>query len=135
MIGADIQRKLDALPEAMRVAERFFEGREENPKVRYAIELALEELFTNMVKYNGSGEGPIRIELDQHDAEIALRMSDPDGPRFDPFSDAPPFDATQKLQDRTPGGLGLHLVKKMMDRIEYSHDDRTSTITVYKRVD
>ena len=34
-----------------------------------------------------------------------------------------------------PGGLGLHLVKKMMDRVEYIHENRTGTINLYKRLE
>jgi anti-sigma regulatory factor (Ser/Thr protein kinase) len=134
MTSADIARDMDALPQAMGVAEQFFAGGVEDPKVRYAVELAIEEIFTNMVKYNSGGRGPIRIEIDQQDAVITLRFEDPDGPPFDPLRDAPPFNPAQALEGREPGGLGLHLVKQMMDRIEYSHHDRTSTITLYKRV-
>lgn len=135
MISADVARRIQALPEALELAQLFFKRFDGAGKARYAIELALEELFTNIVKYNREGAGPVRIEIDLQDGEVMLRLSDHDAPRFDPFNDAPDFDPDRPLEERTPGGVGLHLVKKMMDRIEYSHQNRTSTITVFKRVD
>lgn len=135
MIATDLDRDLEALPQVMQLAESFFSPLPGSGKVRYAVELALEELFTNMVKYNGEGAGPIRIEIELKNGEVVVRLQDFDAPRFDPFRDAPPFRPDQSLEERKPGGLGLHLVREMMDRIEYSHHNRTSTITLAKRVD
>lgn len=134
MIGADLARELEALPQVMQLADSFFSTGAGDGKVRYAVELALEELFTNMIKYNAEGGGSIRIELELVNGEVVIRLSDFDSPHFDPFRDAPPFRPGQSLEDRRPGGLGLHLVREMMDRIEYSHHNRTSTITLAKRV-
>ncbi len=133
MIAADIDRDIAALPEIMRLADAFFRSAEA-PAARYAVELALEEIFTNMVKYNESGRGAIRVGIDRRENEIVVTLVDSDAPRFDPFTEAPETDVSASLAERTPGGLGIHLVRKMMDRIEYSHTNRTATVTLYKRV-
>jgi anti-sigma regulatory factor (Ser/Thr protein kinase) len=134
MIAANVTRQMHALPDVMRLSEVFFAKSEGDPKIRFAVELALEEMFTNMVKYNGEGEGDIRVELDRTSSEIVVRLTDFDAPRFDPFTEAREVDIDRSLEDRSEGGLGIHLVKKMMDRFEYSHHDRTAMVTLYKRV-
>ena len=118
----------------MRLVDTFFAATATDPKVRYPVELALEEIFTNVVKYNSAGKGDIRVDLGIRDHELVITVTDFDAPRFDLTSDAPPVDVDSPLAERTSGGLGIHLVKQMMDRIEYSHADRTGTITLHKRL-
>lgn len=124
----NVERDLNRLPEVMSLAEGL------DPSVRFPVELALEEIFTNVVKHNRDGKGEIRIELAIVDDDVVVTITDFDAPRFDPVADAPEVDIHQPLEMRKEGGLGVHLVKKMMDRIEYSHHNRTSTITLHKRM-
>lgn len=133
MIAADIDRDIAALPALVKLAARFFHSHHDVGHARYAVELALEEVFTNMVKYN-AGAGPIRVTIDRRRGEIVLTLTDSDAPPFDPFTEVPETVVTGSLAERAPGGLGIHLVRKMMDRIEYSHRDRTATVTLHKRI-
>jgi anti-sigma regulatory factor (Ser/Thr protein kinase) len=134
-VTGHIDRDVAALPDVMRLVDSFFASSAGNPQARFAVELALEEIFTNMVKYNAAGAGRINIELASRDGSVVVTVTDPDAHRFDPFTEAAQVDVDQPLDQRTPGGLGIHLVKKMMDRIEYSHAGRTATITLHKRMD
>ena len=134
MIAGEIDRRVDALPEVMRLVDSFFTSGGGDEEARFAVELALEEIFTNMVKYNSDGSGRIHIELSSRDGSLVVTLIDPDAPRFDPFTEAADADVDAPLDQRSPGGLGIHLVKKMMDRIEYSHAGRTATITLHKRI-
>ncbi|HEY3055887.1 MAG TPA: SpoIIE family protein phosphatase [Thermoanaerobaculia bacterium] len=126
--AAAFDRNLEELPRVMRLAERLDQA------VRFPVELALEEIFTNIVKHNPAGKSNIGIDLDIIENEVVITITDFDTPRFDPIADAPEVDIGQTLENRTAGGLGIHLVKKMMDRIEYSHQNRTGTITLRKRM-
>ena len=134
MVSGSITRDVASLPRVMQLVDDFFSTHDGAEKARYAVELALEEIFTNIVKYNASGAGEITIQLDSRDPDIVITVTDPDAPRFDPFTEAPRVDAGQPLGERVPGGLGIHLVRKMMDGIEYSHANRTATITLRKRM-
>ncbi len=125
-------RRIDALPDIMKLVDEFFATG--GQKTRYAVELALEEIFTNMVKYNATGKGDIRVDLAIRDQDVVVTITDFDTPRFDPVSEAPAVDVNRPLGERREGGLGIHLVKQMMDRIEYSHQNRTGTITLRKRL-
>jgi serine/threonine-protein kinase RsbW len=101
----------------------------------YDVDLILEELFTNMIKYaNGPGR-EIAIGIDWTSPVLTLRLRDFDVEPFD-ITLVPPADTNAPLAARRKGGLGLHLVRRMSDRLDYEYDDRTSTttITVTKRL-
>ena len=132
--SAEVARDLDALPEVMQLVDTFFATTAADPGVRFPVELALEEVFTNMVKYNAAGKGRIRIDLGIDDGELVITVTDSDAPFWDPVTDAPNVAVDEPLATRKAGGLGIYLVKKIMDRIEYSHQNRTSTITLHKRM-
>lgn len=133
-MSATVPRTLEALSDITLLVDRFYAATSADQKTRYSVELALEEIFTNMVRHNSAGRSDIRIELGIRNGEVVITVTDFDAPAFDPIGDAPYVDVNQPLEQRTAGGLGIHLVKKMMDRIEYSHHDRTATVTLHKRV-
>jgi hypothetical protein len=66
--------------------------------------------------------------------QLVVSVTEFDAERFD-IRDAPPPDLLQPLDERKPGGLGIHLIKKMVDRIDYDYRDRTSKTTMYKKLD
>jgi phosphoserine phosphatase len=133
---ARFARRLDALAglfaflgEAM-AAEGIDAAREDasGQPLRNVVEFVAEELFTNMVKYNAGGRGEITVELERRAGGIECRLVDPDSDRFDP-TQAPAPDIDAAAGDRRPGGLGLHLSRRLADAIEYDYRGRTSRIT------
>ncbi|HEU0277367.1 MAG TPA: ATP-binding protein [Rhodanobacteraceae bacterium] len=101
--------------------------------VGYAVFMAIEELFTNMVKYNPVGTGLIRIELALEGGMVACHVIDPDSERFDPTA-AAEVDIDRPVAERQPGGLGLQLVKRMVDSLSYDYTGRRSTISFVRRL-
>jgi len=99
---------------------------------RSTVDFVLEELFTNSVKYGGK-DGEIQVALECGRGEVRLTMTDFDTERFD-LREAPEVDVDRPIHDRTPGGLGIHLIRKIADRIEYDYRDRVGTTTVFKRL-
>ena len=86
------------------------------------------------MKYNPAGKGGIGVCLTLEDSELRMALTDSDSAPFDLNTEAPAVDLTEPLHQRARGKLGVHLVKTIMDRVEYAHHNRTSTITLYKRV-
>lgn len=127
-------RDLASLPGLFELVDGFVDQAGLGESLRFPLAFALEELFTNMVKYNPGGGGEIHLSLAIAGSEIVAVMVDPDAARFDITTDAPVVDVDLPLESRTPGGLGLHLVKRMMDRVEYDHMGRTGTIRLFKKV-
>jgi anti-sigma regulatory factor (Ser/Thr protein kinase) len=95
----------------------------------FEVDLVIEELFTNMVKYHPLGAPEIEIALTRAGPEVVVVLRDFDVDPFDPTV-APPVDVDRPLRDRPTGGLGLHLVRRIARDLRYDHRDRTSTITV-----
>ncbi len=126
-------RSIAALDEVFDFAEEFFVANGLDPATRYAIGMAIEEVFTNMVKYNPGGQGELAISLDRDENRAIIGLTDFDSDRFD-LTQAADVDVNAPLQERTPGGLGIHLVKKLMDGMDYAYRDRASTITLVKDI-
>lgn len=93
------------------------------PKAQNAIRLAAEELLINTISYgypdNQIG-GHIEIMFSRMDdsSSVKLTIKDDAAP-FDPNADAPAPDLDSTLDERTPGGLGIHMLKTMGMKIEY----------------
>jgi serine/threonine-protein kinase RsbW len=128
------RREVGCLDEIFDFISDFIEGHELESKVEFAVNFVVEELFTNMVKYNtGKGED-IDIRIDKQGSEIHLELVDHDVDPFDP-SQLPDVDTTKSADERVPGGLGIHLVKSIVDRITYSYDQRTMKVMVVKSLE
>ena len=84
------------------------------------FELALEEIFMNIVMHGSRPGIAPRVEVSLHrDAESVTMTVEDDGPEFDPLS-LPPPDVMASLADQRVGGLGVFLVRKMMDSVRYA---------------
>jgi len=121
-------RQLGELTNIVAFTDRFFAQENAAPSVRYIIDLCVEELFVNMVTYNTETTADILIEMDTNGQGVKVSLTDYDVERFDP-RDAGNVDIDAPLEQRTPGGLGLYLVLKMVDSIHYEYRDRVSRIT------
>ena len=98
----------------------------------YALRFSVEELFTNMVKYNPSGGGQIELSLECSPDALVGRLLDPDSDRFD-VTTAPDANVALPAEQRRPGGLGLHLIRRLVDTVEYDYSGRRSLITFSRR--
>lgn len=101
---------------------------------KYALRLAVEEVCTNLIDYGYRGRpaGPIEVIAHDERDRVTLEIRDR-APPFDPQS-APPPDLTSDVEHRKPGGLGWHLVKKVVDEIRYVPDTASGNVlTLVKR--
>ncbi|HKV66303.1 MAG TPA: ATP-binding protein [Rhodanobacteraceae bacterium] len=88
---------------------------------RFAVRLAVEESFTNIMQYGyGPGGGPVTIAVQFDERRIIIVIRDR-GPPFDP-TDVPAPVLDTDWQHREAGGLGVHLVRHMMDDVAYVRD-------------
>lgn len=96
--------------------------REEWPdSLVFKVNLVLEELGLNILSYGGAGADrspEIEITLVSEDDSLTIEVSD-DGRPFNPLEDAAVPDVEALLDERSVGGLGVHLVRTMMDDLSY----------------
>jgi serine/threonine-protein kinase RsbW len=122
------KRSFNELQNIVKMTESMFREGGLEPNLRNVVDLATEELFVNMVTYNTESKEDILIQMLPHDHGIEVSLTDYDVKRFDPTSIGS-VDVDAPLEERTPGGLGLYLVLKMVDSIHYEYRNRQSKIT------
>ena len=126
------ERDVQAVQAMAAFTAAFFAREVIDPALRPDVDLTLEELFTNMVKYGRSG-ARVRVDLKSIADGVEATLTDYDVEPFD-VTRAPDVDVALPIERRKPGGLGLHLIRRVMDSIEYSYaqETRQSRITVRK---
>jgi anti-sigma regulatory factor (Ser/Thr protein kinase) len=102
--------------------------------IHFQINLVIEELFTNMIKYNQKSGGEVEINLDIKDKKLIISLTDFDAPPFD-MTKVKPYDTRQKIEKRPIGKVGLHLIKEMMDQIDYQYQNNNNIITLIKHME
>lgn len=127
------RRELHALPAVFSLSEEFCARNTLTESDKNVLDFVLEELFTNIVKYGRQQPDDVLIAVDREGDQLVVSVTDFDADRFDIREAAEP-DVTLPVEKRTPGGLGIHLIRKMVDRIDYHYENRTSRITIYKKL-
>ncbi len=96
----------------------------------WPLQLALDEVLSNIGHHGSAGPEATTIEvaIEYRDGALELTVSD-DGPAFDPLQ-LPEPDVQAPLEKRDPGGLGIHLVRRLMDRVEYKRDGGRNHLTM-----
>ena len=99
-------------------------------RAAYVANLALEELGTNILKYgyDDTAVHEILLRMEVQPGMVRLMLED-DGHPFNPLDLLEP-DIHLPAEERVPGGLGIHLVRRMVDRMEYQRCDGLNRVTV-----
>jgi len=124
-------RSFDSLGAIYEFTEDVLASGDVKDAARFPVHLAMEELFTNMVKYCPGNTNEILLDVATNDGDVSVVITDYD---VDPFDVTAPRDVDTETPPgrRIPGGLGLHLVQHMVDSLEYEYHDRQSTVRFTK---
>lgn len=133
MISKRFQRSFDALDQVFGFTRRFYEHEEVPDAERLVFDFCVEEIFTNFVKYNRGNLQDIELALDRSGDRVQMSLTDFDVEPYD-ISRAPAVDISLPLAKREPGGLGLQLVRRLVDELTYDYTNRQSRITVTKNL-
>jgi serine/threonine-protein kinase RsbW len=114
--------------------EVFFRAHQLPGKALMDLQLALEELLTNISSYGYTGpeEHPIRIRANLLGAELHIEVED-EGIPFNPLAHPPP-DLTLPLAERPIGGLGIHMIRKSVDQLDYRREGQKNILVLVKKV-
>ena len=116
-------RHLDSLTPLYEFAEEILAANAIAEGVRFPVHLAMEELFVNMVKYNPDISTDIEVDVTlQANQKVRVSLVDEGGVEFD-VTAARPVNIDAPLEDRIPGGLGVHLIQNLVDTLEYEYQD------------
>jgi anti-sigma regulatory factor (Ser/Thr protein kinase) len=133
LISARFQRSFDALDQVFGFTRRFYESEGVPDAERLVFDFCVEEIFTNFVKYNRGNPQDIELALDRNGDRVQALLTDFDVEPYD-ITRAPAVDISLPLSRRTPGGLGLQLVRRLVDELTYDYTNRQSRITVTKNL-
>jgi serine/threonine-protein kinase RsbW len=100
----------------------------------FQVRLALEEVVVNIISYGADGERlpKIHVELSQLGSQLKIVVVD-DGIAFDPLQNSGP-DLNTTLDERSVGGLGVYLVRQLMDTVSYQRDAGQNKLSITKAV-
>lgn len=102
-------------------------------KVAMQIDIAIDELFSNIAHYayrSGTGPATVRVETVEDPMAVIITFLD-HGVPYDPLKKEDP-DISLSAEEREAGGLGIYLVKKSMDKLDYEYRDGQNILRIRK---
>ncbi|WP_334300750.1 ATP-binding protein [Blautia sp. MSJ-9] len=111
----------------------ILEKNECSMKVQMEIDIVIDEIFSNIAYYAyapGSGEATVQVEIEDSPKRLELVFIDRGIP-YNPLENKDP-DVTLDIEERKIGGLGIFLVKEMMDEVLYEYVDGQNILKLIK---
>ena len=129
-----IINQISQLEELARFFEEISDEWELPMSASLNLNLVLEELVTNIIfyGYEDQNKHEITVVVILDNKMINIQLED-DGREFDPLS-IPEPDINLAIEDRKIGGLGIHFVRKIMDKIDYKRLDNRNRLTLSKDI-
>jgi len=123
----EFPRHLTSLTGLYEFTEEIMKAHDLPDGIRFPVHLAMEELFVNMVHYNPTVTTDIAVAIDVAD-RVTVSLVDNGGSEFD-VTTKRDVDIDTPLEERKPGGLGIHLIQNLVDSLEYQyHNGRGEVI-------
>ena len=120
----------DALRHMERSIDEFGHQEQWPGDLIFKLHLILEELGLNAMTYGGASS--VRIIISEEVEMVTIEISD-DGGAFNPLNDAPQPDVNAALEDRSIGGLGIHLVRTLTNDLSYRREGGRNHLTLVTR--
>lgn len=100
-----------------------------------AIDVAIDELFANIAHYAynpDTGYATVRVDVLKDPLSVEITFID-NGSQYDPLAREDP-DTSLSIEDREIGGMGIFIVKKSMDAVNYEYKDGKNILTIKKNI-
>ena len=129
-----LPNEIQAVPKLSAFVEEVCEAMNFDPTVTMQMNLAIEEAVVNVMNYAypSGKQGEISVEAQANDVRLKFTICDTGIP-FDPTVRAE-VDTSLPLEERPIGGLGIHLVRQIMDSINYERVDGKNVLTLRKKL-
>ena len=128
-----LEATLENLSRVLAFVDEQLEARDCPMKIQMQIDIAVEEIYVNIAHYAYApniGNAEITVDFEGSTAVLEFRDT---GMFFDPLAKADP-DVTLSAEQRQIGGLGIYMVKKSMDAVEYRYENGTNILTIRKEI-
>ena len=129
---AQCRISLDELSQVSAQVEAFGQQEAWTPELIFQVQLAIDEVGTNIVEHGTAAHATfMEISLTSDASTVVLHIVD-DGNPFNPLQEAPLPDVSLSLTDRPIGGLGLHLIQTLMDEESYRREHGKNHLILVK---
>ena len=131
-VKVTVKNRIEDLLRVNSLFESFATQHDISGRLRYHLLVSIEEVLTNIIKYGFDEEGvhPIHITFRRVEEQIEMEFEDR-GREFNPLEIGEP-DLDSPIEDRQLGGLGIHLVKKMVDEAKYRREGDRNILLLRK---
>ena len=130
-----VEAKRENLPEVQAFIDEQLEVVGCPMQTQIAIDIAVEELFVNIASYAYDSEigiAVVQVSVCESPLSVEITFID-NGKPYDPLAKADP-DTTLSVKERKKGGLGIFMVKKSMDHVNYEYKDGKNILTIKKNL-
>lgn len=129
-----ISNRVEELAQVATFVEQLCEELSLGPELVFNLNLVLEEAVTNVILYAfpGGGTHEVCLTAQTKDGELIFTLKD-DGIAFDPTR-MPEADVTLSAEERPIGGLGILLIRRIMDEVSYQRIGERNVLTMKKKV-
>jgi anti-sigma regulatory factor (Ser/Thr protein kinase) len=126
--------RIDHLTDVFSFVENAARNAGLNDKQLNNLNIAVEEIFVNIARYAyPSGEGGVTVSVSADADKLIIEFKDCGMP-YNPLAKPDP-DTSSSADEREIGGLGIYMVKQMMDSVKYRHESGKNILTLEKRAD
>ena len=134
VIAVELKNQLSEIERLARIVDDFGRRHQIEVQIIYTMKLALDEILTNIISYayDDAREHIIVVRLSLDQEKWTVEVED-DGRPFNPLN-APEPDTKQLLGERPIGGLGIHLVRKLIDELEYRRQNDRNILVMRLKV-
>jgi len=127
-----VEASVNNLEKVMNFVNSSLEEHNCEPDLQNQIDIAVEEIYINIVNYAYKPENGDVVIFISAGEEIVIRFEDTGRP-YNPLEKADP-DLSKPLMERKIGGLGIYLTKNLMDKVTYSRVDNANILTMTKGI-
>ncbi|MBR4467169.1 MAG: ATP-binding protein, partial [Clostridia bacterium] len=101
-------------------------------KAQYQISVMIDEIYANIASYSGASQAEVAFDFDEGSRTVTLTFTD-DGKPYNPLEAKEP-DTSLSADERPIGGLGIFIVRKTMDEVDYEYREGKNVLTLKKAV-
>lgn len=129
-----LQNDLKEVERLAKAVETFIQENGLKKEQIFPINLALEEAVTNIISYGNIQNSTIAITFTLKGDELKITVEDRGQP-FNPLETSEPDISEDDVDQRSVGGLGIHLIKNMMDAVSYQRQTDTNVLIMTKNIE
>jgi anti-sigma regulatory factor (Ser/Thr protein kinase) len=133
MLSVALRNQASELLRLSSLVERFGEDHQLSGDDVMKVNLVLDEIVANVIRHGKAGENETQVSLALDGRRLIIDVTDA-GVAFNPL-DAPPPIFDVPLEERRPGGLGIHIVKTLAESVSYSRDSDRNHLKVTMRLE